>query len=79
MILKTLRILLAVAMLAAITLFFFDWTQAFLGTAQNPDGLTVGQGSWLEKIQFFPALLHHAHWIVLARQLSRATPARSSA
>ena len=66
MILKTLRIIFAVAMLAAITLFFFDWTQAFLGTAQNPDGLTVGQGSWLEKIQFFPALLHHAHWVVLA-------------
>jgi len=66
MILRTLRTILAVVMLAAITFFFFDWTQAFLGTAQNPGGLNVGDGSWLEKIQFFPALLHHAYWIALA-------------
>lgn len=65
MILKTLRILFAVVMFAAVTLFFFDWTQAFLGTVQNPGNLNASDGSWLEKIQFFPALLHHAHWIVL--------------
>ena len=65
MILKTHRIIFAALMLTAITLFFFDWTHAFLGTVRNPNGLTVGEGSWLEKIQFFPALMRHALWIVL--------------
>jgi len=117
--LKYLRILCAVLMFSAVTLFFFDWTHVMLGTARDEaalassvesldsseplpaagtaaekssvadesaanvndssvpetsasspeaavkklDKMTVENGSWPEKIQLIPALLHHSMWI----------------
>ncbi len=112
--LKYTRIILAVLMFTAVTLFFFDWTHIMLATARDeaalvtqtvqepsqtstpaealseadgpaeaaadaetapvetagPSGaaelenLTVEKVSWLERIQFVPALKGHGDWIV---------------